>query len=125
MPNYVSSSTDGTKQVPGPLSDQHYDRTGTPASCVLTKTPNYVIVKNITGTTDLGFFFGSSASYADASRAEGTLLPTLTGSANYASFGAPAAGTRLDISPTAWSGSSASSVVFIYKGGLDGAGRGH
>ena len=136
MPNYVKDPNDKNKQVPGPLTDKHFDRSITPNKCVLNKTPNYVIVKNITGTTDLGFFFGSSSSFANLSFTEGVKynqgapqltegLPTgsLTGSQHYTSYGAPTAGTQLHIHPTAWSGSAASSVLFIYKGGLDGTGR--
>ena len=59
----------------------------------------------------------SSASFSALSAA-GQLL-----TANYQSFGALTLGTRLDFHPTAWSGSAAGSVTFIYKGGLDGSGR--
>ena len=121
MPNYIQDPNDSKKQIPGPPSDKMYDRSSTPSANTLIKTPNYVIVKNITGTTDLGFFFGSSASFASMSAAN-----TATGagtSSNYTSYGAPTAGTQLHIHPTAWSGSAASSVLFIYKGGLDGTGR--
>ena len=97
------------------------------------------IVKTL-GKRDLGFFFGSSASFANLSFTEGVKynqgapqltegLPTgsLTGSQHYTSYGAPTAGTQLHIHPTAWSGSAADNtagnIMFVYKGGLDGSGR--
>ena len=136
MPDYIQDPNDSKKQVPGPLTNRHFDRSSTPTKCLPIKTPNYVIIKNITGTTDLGFFFGSSASFANLSFtegvksnqgapqiAEGLATGSLTGSSHYTSYGAPTAGTQLHIHPTAWSGSAASSVLFIYKGGLDGTGR--
>ena len=52
----------------------------------------------------------------------------MTGSSHYDSdWGLVTVGTRLDIHPTAWSGSSSDDgrVRFIYKGGLDGQGRGY
>ena len=121
MPNYIQDPNNSKKQIPGPPSDKMYDRSNTPGTASLCKTPNYVIVKNITGTTDLGFFFGSSASFASMSAANSATGAST--SSNYISYGAPAAGTQLHIHPTAWSGSAASSVLFIYKGGLDGTGR--
>ena len=121
MPDYIQDPNDSKKQVPGIQPDNYYDRSSTPGANTLAKTPNYVIVKNISGTTDLGFFFGSSASFASMSAAYGATGASTA--SNYVSYGAPAAGTQFHIHPTAWSGSAASSVIFIYKGGLDGTGR--
>jgi len=118
MPDYIQDPNDSKKQIPGPKTDQHYDRVGSPAVGTLTKQPHYVIV-NVAETT--AFFFGSSASFASKAAAEGG--STLTGSTHYTSYGAPAIGTKFDMNPCAWSGSAAASVTFVYKGGLDGQGR--
>ena len=105
--------TDAAKQVPGPHPDNYYDRASNPSANSLVKTPNSVYINTAGG--DFGFFFGSSASFAAVS--DKSLA------ANYTNFGALTLGTRLDIHPTAWSGSTNNSVTFIYKGGLDGSGR--
>ena len=118
MADYVQDPNDSKKQVPGSPPDNYYDRAGKPSICTLQKTPNYVLIAT-TMTTPFGFFFGSSASFA--------ALSVNSASSNYDSdWGTIAGGTRLDIHPTAWSGSSADDgrVRFIYKGGLDGQGRG-
>ena len=119
MANYIQDPNNTKKQIPGAPPDNYYDRASAPAANTLTKTPNSVFVNTAGG--DIGFYFGSSASFASAAATEGG--STLTGSANYQSFGALTAGTQLGIHPTAWSGSAAASVTFIYKGGLDGSGR--
>ena len=128
MPDYIQDPNDSNKQVPGPKSDQHFDRTAQPGRCRFTKQPHYVIV-NVAET--VAFFFGSSGSFSAKSTAEGDLtsgdflLPTgsLSSSQHYISFGAPAVGTKYDINPSAWSGSATQNVTFVYKGGLDGQGR--
>ena len=120
MPNYIKDPNDSNKQIPGPQPDNYYTRTSTPSTGSLVKTPNHILIgKNI--TNNVGFYFGTSASFA--------ALGSATGSAvHYDNFGAPTAGTKLDIHPIAWSGSAADNaagnVIFVYKGGLDGSGRG-
>ena len=95
MPNYVQDPNDSTKQIPGPPPDNYYDRIGTFNTGSLIKTPNHIYIKaNLTG--DVKFFFGSSASFASQ-----------TDYTNYQSFGALTAGTKLEIHPSAWSGSIA------------------
>ena len=118
MPDYIQDPNDSKKQIPGPKTDQHFDRVNQPTRCTFTKQPHYVIV-NVAET--VSFLFGSSASFASKATTEGGT--TLTGSSNYTSFGAPAVGTKFDINPCAWSGSAAQTITFVYKGGLDGQGR--
>ena len=126
MPNYIQDPNDSKKQIPGPKTDQHFDRVIQPTRCTFVKQPHYVIV-NVAET--VSFFFGSSGSFATKAAAEGdnpqAALSTgsLSGSEHYTSFGAPAVGTKFDINPCAWSGSSTQTVTFVYKGGLDGQGR--
>tara|TARA_Y100000034_G_scaffold119797_1_gene161938 strand:+ start:363 stop:965 length:603 start_codon:yes stop_codon:yes gene_type:complete len=71
MPNYVQDSNDSKKQVPGPLPDNYYGRAGIVSNVSesisgggtgLNKTPNSVFINSLTG--NVGFFFGSSASFA-------------------------------------------------------------
>tara|TARA_B100000073_G_scaffold292843_1_gene256315 strand:+ start:294 stop:671 length:378 start_codon:yes stop_codon:yes gene_type:complete len=125
MPKYVAN---GEKQTIGALPDNAYDRALTVNACSMSKTPNYVIVANGDGSNDnIGFFFGSSASFAAKNTVEGATSiarGTLTGSTHYVNFGAGlSSGTKLDIHPTAWSGSAAMSVVFVYNSGLSTGGR--
>tara|TARA_Y100000310_G_scaffold238066_1_gene241387 strand:- start:655 stop:1068 length:414 start_codon:yes stop_codon:yes gene_type:complete len=136
MPNYVKDGDriiedafggTGYGQKPGPKPDNAFDRAHQVLHCTMSKTPQYVIVTNGDGADDtIGFFFGSSASFASKSTTEGGVSigrNALTGSAHYVSFGnGLASGTKLNISPMAWSGSAAMSVVFYYNGGLDGGG---
>jgi len=124
MPNYKQDPNDPKKQVPGELTDQHYDNSTVPVRNIITKTPNYILV---TAATDgpTGFFFGSSASFAKKATIEDvTNSNALTGSQHYNNFGTLPAGTRLNIHPLAWSGSvgDAGKIIFMYKGGLDGGG---
>ena len=78
-------------------------------------------------TTEFGFFYGSSGSFAGLGGVDGAAGSGKATSGNYdlypAAFGA--VGTKLDIHPTAVSCSvrDASQVKFVYKGGLDGSGR--
>tara|TARA_R100000008_G_scaffold29981_1_gene16606 strand:- start:799 stop:1194 length:396 start_codon:yes stop_codon:yes gene_type:complete len=109
-----------TKQVPGVPPDNFYERSKTPQPYLFSKTPNAVVVGTL--NNHIGFFFGSSASFATTATTEGPNSATgsLTGSQHYTNFGKPAAGTMLNIHPTAWSGSSADAgnVVFVYSSGL-------
>jgi hypothetical protein len=116
--SYQADPNDPTKQIPNALPDNAYDRAAKPAMNTLTKTPNAVMVGASNGT--IGFFFGSSASFAAKATTEGGA--TLTGSAHYESFGTPNEGTVLNIHPMAWSGSATDSVTFIYKSGLSTGG---
>ena len=118
MPDYIPDPNDSTKQIPGPKTDQHFDRGGNPTNNTHTKTPHFVIL-NTVPTMNIGFAFGyTSASLSAAGN--GT-------AENYINYGKPAAGTQLNINPCAWSGSAADNtaqcVTFVYKGGLDGQGR--
>ena len=114
MPKYVA---DGTKQVAGSLADNAYDSAKVPSSCTLIKTPNAVTFTQTPGT-NISMFFGSSASFAELGSAG------KVNSSNYTDFGKPTAGTTINISPSAVSGSAAdvAKVVLIYKSGLSGGG---
>ena len=121
MPKYVA---DGKKQKPDVLPDKAYDRAEVASSCKLIKTPNAVSFTQTPGT-NIGMFFGSSASFAEfggVDGAAGGAGKSLT--SNYTNFGTPTAGTTLNISPSAISGSAADigKVVLIYKSGLSGGG---
>tara|TARA_R100000008_G_scaffold33195_1_gene18773 strand:+ start:201 stop:620 length:420 start_codon:yes stop_codon:yes gene_type:complete len=138
MPDYIQDPNDSKKQVPGPLTDQHFDRVKAPIKCGLVKQPHYVMIAS-TLTNDISFYFGSSASYAADANSQtgfpnqGILHNGLDGaptgsvitSSFYSAWGQPAAGTTLIMNPCAWSGSAADAgkVKFVYKGGLDGMGR--
>ena len=118
MPDYKPDSNDPhrRKQVPGELTDQHFDRGGTVTKNIHLKTPHFVII-NKTPTNNIGFAFGftSASLSAGGNGAAG----------NYINYGKPTAGSQLNINPCAWSGSvaDAGTVTFVYKGGLDGQGR--
>ena len=63
MADYIKDPNDSKKQIPGPPPDNYYDRSSTPPTGSLLKTPNHIyITTTITG--NVGFFFGSSASFA-------------------------------------------------------------
>ena len=71
MPDYVQDPNDSNKQVPGSLPDNYYGRaivvsnvseSISGGSTGLNKTPNSVLINSLTG--NVGFFFGSSASFA-------------------------------------------------------------
>ena len=116
MSKYVVDPNDSTKQVAGSLPDNAYDSARVTTNCTLIKTPNAVTFTQ-TPTNTIGMFFGSSASFASLGAGKTT-------SANYVDFGKPTAGTTINISPSAISGSVADigKVVLIYKGGLSGGG---
>ena len=133
MSDYVPVSGSGLgdhrTQGPGPPPYNAYDRTSAPLRCIVTKTPSYVLVTK-TMTKPFGFFYGTSASFAEKSVTEGndplnalTGIPvtgSLTGSSHYDSdWGLVTVGTRLDIHPMAWSGSvdDAGNLKFVYKSG--------
>ena len=121
MPNYKADPNDSTKQVPGELTDQHFDRAANVQTCSLVKSPHYVLV-NSTLTNNVGFFFGTSASFAEL-EGSGSIV---TGSQHYTKMLVGAtAGTTLHVSPNAYSSSAADEgkITFVYRGGLDGMGR--
>jgi len=125
MSDYIQDPNDSKKQVPGPPSYQAYDRASSPAQCVLTKTPHYILV-NTTLTHTAGFFFGSSASFAENHHSSSTLGNYVHSGSLYIKMLEDATvGTTLHINPLAWSGSlaDAGKITFVYKGGLDGMGR--
>ena len=119
MSNYqpASGSVGYNKhQEPGALPDNAYDRTSKPARCTFTKSPNYVLITK-TMTKPFGFYFGNETGFN-------------SGSANSSDkydidYGAMPVGTRLDLHPSAWSGSSADdgSVRVVYRSGLSTGGR--
>ena len=125
MPKYVSDGTPvNIKQVAGSLPDSAYDNAEVASSCRLIKTPHAVTFTQ-TPATNIKLFFGSSASFAalgGADGANGGAGKSLT--SNYIDFGKPTAGTTINVSPSAISGSAADigKVVLIYKSGLSGGG---
>ena len=119
MANYVA---DGDKQKPGALQDNAFDRMSTPQTCSFTKTPNSVLFGEV--AAEVGFFFGSSASFASVGK-EAADSSRITGSSFYSVVGTPAVGTTLNIHPTAYSCSKADKgkVFFVYNSGLSTGGR--
>ena len=121
--SYVQDPDNDKKQFPAQPPPNAYDRTVSPAIGTLTKTPNYVLVTK-TMTKPFGFYFGGSASFAKDATTEGGA--TLTGSSYYDSdWGLVTVGTRLEVHPSAWSGSSADAgnIRFVYKSGRSTGGR--
>tara|TARA_Y100001963_G_scaffold118616_1_gene165298 strand:+ start:520 stop:897 length:378 start_codon:yes stop_codon:yes gene_type:complete len=120
MSDYIQDPNDSKKQAPGALPDNAKDRVSTIEGCTLVKTPNAVIIGDI--SDDVGFFFGTSASFSEkvTAQAPGTSHTFLTASSNYQNFGTPAAGTTLNIHPMAFSGSArdTGSIHFLYSSGL-------
>ena len=119
--SYIQDPDNSNKQIPASKGDNAYDRVFTPPTASLVKTPNAVFLAAGVGT--VGFFFGSSASFASKAP-EGNMH---TSASHYVDYGKPAAGTRLDIHPSSWSGSladaKAGAVIFVYKSGLSTGGR--
>ena len=123
MSDYVPVSGSGLgdhrTQGPGPPPYNAYDRTSSPAVCTLTKTPNYVLVTK-TMTKPFGFFFGGSASFSELSASN------KNSASHYDSdYGLALIGTRLDLHPSAWSGSAADAgnIKFVYRSGKSTGGR--
>jgi hypothetical protein len=130
--SYRSDPNDGTKQHPVGLPENAHERYGSPISCSFTKSPNWVYI-NATPAANLGFFFGSSASYSEkltsdyggagvGGATDGASADNLSSSAHYVNFGKPTVGTTLHIHPTAYSASKADVnsgiVTFVYASGL-------
>ena len=130
---YGVNPDNSQQQTPSPKGDNSLDRVTNPNRCGLTKTPNAVIIGNLTGD-NVGFFFGNSASYSTTATsqidfpAQGVLHNGLDGaptgsiitSSFYQDFGKPAAGTTLNIHPSAYSCSKAdkNQIHFVYSSGL-------
>ena len=117
MSDYIKDPNDRNKQIPGHPPYNYYDRASNPPAGSFARTPNYVIIGKLAG--NVGFFLGSSASFAS----KNDTPSAMDSSSHFVSFGAPVAGTQLNINPYAWSGSVGDIVTFVYKGGLDGHGR--
>ena len=113
----ASGSLRGT-QEPGTLPDNAYDRAiGNPGNCTTHKTPNSVVIGRKLGNSDrVGFFFGSSASFAELSAAN------KLAAASYQTLvsGSTDGPIELFIHPTAVSSSTqiATSIFFKYNSGL-------
>ena len=76
MPKYVTGVPGGLKQVPQVTGENRYDRAVPTNACSMSKTPNSVIVVNGDGSNDgIGFFFGSSASFAKLNTTECNIWP--------------------------------------------------
>ena len=137
MSKYVPNSS-GTGSVAGALPENAYDRTTNPERFAFHKTPNAVLIgkantRSAATTKNLGFFFGSSASYSEkltsdyggagvGGATDGASADNLSSSAHYVNFGKPTVGTTLHIHPTAYSASKADVnngiVTFVYASGL-------
>ena len=114
MPLYKQDPNDTSKQIPDIQGENRYDKAVNPTHCELTKTPSYVLVNTLM-TQPCAFFFGSSGSFSDLGAA-GKITKT-----NYITMGDDlTVGTKLNIHPTAWSGSAADAgkITFVYKSGL-------
>jgi len=140
MPLYKADPNNSKRQIPNIQGDNRYDRAVVPVICLVQKAPSYVVV-NQELTSSVGFFFGGSASFSTKSTLEADTGGAvggsdLTGSAHYPillrgpnlntanldaspTSGTPP-GTKLNIHPTAWSGSlaDAGKITFVYKSGL-------
>ena len=125
MSDYIQDPNNSEKQVPNSLPDNAFDRLSTVEGCTLFKTPTAIIIGSV--SDDVGFFFGTSASFAEkvTAQAPGTSKTFLTASANYQIFGTPAAGTILNIHPMAISGSArdSGSIHLLYGSGLSSGPR--
>ena len=132
MPDYVKKGNvattlvgetvqfgDGAKQVPDKLPQNAHDRISSPANCSNHKTPNYVLT-TAQCTDDIGFWFGTSASFAEYSAAAKVLKTNYTVVAVSAS-----AGTTFEMSPTVISGSTQdiARIRLVYNSGLSTGAR--
>ena len=48
MPNYIQDPNDSNKQVPGPKTDQHFDRMRQPVTGSFVQQPHYVLITGVT-----------------------------------------------------------------------------
>ena len=128
MSFYKADPNNSKKQIVSVQGRNIHDRASNPQTCSLHKAPNYVLINTVL-TTPIGFFFGSSASFAAIRAAQGydvggsgpgSNATHLSSSDHYDKMGDDLpAGTKLYIHPTAWSGSAADAgkVTFVYKSG--------
>ena len=125
MSDYIQDPNNSEKQVPGSLPDNAFDRLSTVEGCTLFKTPTAVVIGAV--SDEVGFFFGTSASFSEkvTAQAPATSHTFLSASLNYQNFGAPAAGTTLNIHPMAISGSArdTGSIHLLYGSGLSSGPR--
>ena len=107
MPLYKQDPNDTSKQIPDVQGGNRQDRLVNPDRNTHTKSPN---------TLPVGFFFGSSASLSTAGNLDTANYTTALDDATV--------GTKLNIHPTAWSGSAADAdkITFVYKSGLSTGG---
>jgi len=115
MSRYIQDPNNSKKQIPGPLADNALGSANNPVHCTYVKAPSGILVNTLL-ILPVGFFFGTSASLSAAGN---------TTSGNYTTMlNAASSGTKLDIHPTAWSGSAADAgkITFVYKGGLSTGG---
>ena len=121
MPLYTPDPNDSKKQIPNIQGSNRKDRLVNPNIISHSKTPSYVVVNTLM-TTPCAFFFGTE----DEHTAAHTTPSAMNSASNYTIMGDDLpAGTRLDIHPTAWSGSAADigKITFVYKSGLSTGGR--
>ena len=127
MSKYVNSDTipghslsGSGKMVPDALPDNAYDRAKTPTVFTYTKSPNYIyVIADTVGK--IGAFFGSSASFAKTATAngQGANAGIYSASVGYDDLGLLKAGTSINLSPSAWSGSASDGLKIIISGVLD------
>ncbi len=110
MGRYQADSTDGEKSGPKALPQEAFGQATAPTELVVQKSPWYVLINN-SGSYD---FLYSATSSIGATATEG-YIPGIK------ARGASGQPVRLDINPSAWSGSTGTStgdVTFVYRGGL-------
>ena len=121
MPLYKQDPNDSTKQVPNIQGDNRHDRAKTPTAFTLTKSPNYIVVKEDVAA-GFGLFFNPTT-FSSSAAAEGGGLTTYSGSAGYGEFNKLSKGTY-NLHPIAVSGSAADveHITFVYKSSLSTGG---
>ena len=126
MPLYKQDPNDSKKQVPNIQGTNRRDRVSIPTQYTFNKTPSYVLVNTLM-TTPCAFSFGDTTLF-DANVTSQSVSAGITfaqSSSFYTKVGDDLpAGTKLNIHPTAWSGSAADvgKVTFVYKSGLSTGG---
>ena len=121
MPLYKADPNDSTKQVPNIQGDNRHDRTKTPSAFTLTKSPNYIVVKEDVAA-GFGLFFNPTT-FSSSAAAEGGGATTYSGSTGYGEFNKLPKGTY-NLHPIAVSGSNADveHITFVYKSSLSTGG---
>tara|TARA_Y100000310_G_scaffold243812_1_gene248453 strand:+ start:1800 stop:2165 length:366 start_codon:yes stop_codon:yes gene_type:complete len=120
MSRYQQDPDDQFKSIPKPLPQRSLQTAEPAIRYNFYKTPSRVHIASDAGE-DIAFYFNTSASFSAASATEGgpTAATVLSGSSHYVTWGKNSARHQpIDIQPTAWSGSSAANVVFLYDGGI-------